>query len=543
MSEYSWVFTITFWNYIALIINIISYVFLSKRAKHSNVLKAFFKVQLFMIIWIVGKILKTVAPTLELKWIIVKIYYIGIYFSSISFFEFSYIYYKKENLNFKFKIFLYSIGIVEYLIVITNRFHYMFYTYFDFEGDSFGILFYTSAIINYIIILFGIVLCYKKIKKDELKLKKIIIISIVLPFILNIMYISTLLEYVFDILHFQIFDITPVVYSWVLLVFLYATIKYEFFDLSHIIKNDIIMKLDTAFIVIDNKYNILYSNDKYNEVFNDFNPLDIKGNTGIIEYKNKFYNLISNTVYDVKDKKKIILLNDITILEQSKLQLVEKSNELKEINKKLDFKIDKLIKASKINAKNYVLRDIHDIIGHSLVVIMKLLEVVRIYYKTDTEKAIHTIDVAYDCINDSYNDIYNINRSYEGLYNSSFLKKEINNILDITKISELEVKFYSAGSLDFIEEKVINAIKKIITESITNTLKHSDANRILLNIIFNKKYIKISIIDNGRGCEDIKKGNGLKGVEERLMELNATLEIYSNKNEGFSIQILIPISD
>ncbi len=543
MSEYSWVFTITFWNYVALIINIISYIFLSKRAKHSDLLKSFFKVQLFMMIWIVGKILKTVAPTIELKWIIVRLYYIGIYFSSISFLEFSYLYYTKKNLTVKFKLLLYSIGIVEYLIVITNRHHYMFYTYFDLEGDAFGILFYISAIINYLIILLGIVFCYKKIKRDEVKLKKIIIISIVLPFVLNMMYVSTFLEYIFDILHFQIFDITPVVYSWVLLVFLYATIKYEFFDLSHIIKNDIIMKLNTAFIVVDSKYNILYSNDKYQEIFSNFDILDIKNKKGIIEYHNKFYEVISNSAYDFKDEKKIILLNDITTLEKSKLQLVERSNELRKINEKLKFRIEYLIKTSKINAKSYVLRDIHDIIGHSLVVIMKLLEVVRIYYKTDKQKAIKTLNIAYKCIHDSYNNIYNINKAYGKTYNSSFLKKEIHNIVEITKISELDVTFYSAGYLDYIEESVINAIKKIITEAITNTLKHSDADRILLNMIFNKKYIKISIMDNGKGCENIKKGNGLKGIEERLSELHATVEFYSNKDEGFSIQMLIPFND
>ncbi len=189
-QEYLSVFIISFWNYLALIINFIAFTLLYQKANHNLALKAFFRVQFFMAIWLAGKILKTVAPTYEVKWIIVRLYYIGIYFSAISFFEFAYVYYKKIKLERKYRLIIYSIGIIEYLFVITNTYHYFFYKEFDFWGDSFGVLFYFNTAINYIFIFAGIVLCYKKVKDDEIKLNKFVILSIfVLCFALIFIYI------------------------------------------------------------------------------------------------------------------------------------------------------------------------------------------------------------------------------------------------------------------------------------------------------------------------------------------------------------------
>ena len=42
------------------------------------------------------------------------------------------------------------------------------------------------------------------------------------------------------------------------------------------------------------------------------------------------------------------------------------------------------------------------------------------------------------------------------------------------------------------------------------------------------------VFDNGEGCEEIKYGNGLQGIINRMNRLNATYEFNTSKGNGFT---------
>ncbi len=48
-------------------------------------------------------------------------------------------------------------------------------------------------------------------------------------------------------------------------------------------------------------------------------------------------------------------------------------------------------------------------------------------------------------------------------------------------------------------------------------------------------------MDNGIGCKKIKKGNGLKGVDNRLSLVGGKAKHNTSLNEGFSSNISIPL--
>jgi hypothetical protein len=85
---------IVLWNFFAIIVNIITFIVIYMKANHNASLKAFFVVQFSMIVWLVGKIFKTVSPTVELRWFFVAFYYFGVILLGASFLDFAYIYYK-----------------------------------------------------------------------------------------------------------------------------------------------------------------------------------------------------------------------------------------------------------------------------------------------------------------------------------------------------------------------------------------------------------------------------------------------------------------
>ena len=83
----------------------------------------------------------------------------------------------------------------------------------------------------------------------------------------------------------------------------------------------------------------------------------------------------------------------------------------------------------------------------------------------------------------------------------------------------------------------------IISELVTNAIKHANATNIKVNLIKIKSNILLSVSDNGKGLETNKNGYGygLKNVTSRTELLNGNLSIISDKKTGTQIQIEIPI--
>jgi len=97
--RYGWdveVATIVLWNFFAFIVNIVAFVIIYMKANKNKSLNAFFIVQFSMMIWLIGKILKTVSPTVELRWFFIVFYYLGICLLEVSFLDFSYIYNREK---------------------------------------------------------------------------------------------------------------------------------------------------------------------------------------------------------------------------------------------------------------------------------------------------------------------------------------------------------------------------------------------------------------------------------------------------------------
>lgn len=52
-------------------------------------------------------------------------------------------------------------------------------------------------------------------------------------------------------------------------------------------------------------------------------------------------------------------------------------------------------------------------------------------------------------------------------------------------------------------------------------------------------FYRVEIRDNGRGVEKLSKGLGLRGIEERLEEINGRVEYYNDN--GFVVNMIIKI--
>lgn len=127
----------------------------------------------------------------------------------------------------------------------------------------------------------------------------------------------------------------------------------------------------------------------------------------------------------------------------------------------------------------------------------------------------------------------------------SFKDQIINLISDYFSPS---FKIKASGIDDVNWQKIDNPIKRTlylsIREAIQNTIKYAEASQVNLDFAGIKKEVHLSIQDNGKGfdTETIKKGIGLKNLQERVTELNGTVSIESSSEKGTNIKIILPLN-
>ncbi|MGB0891156.1 MAG: ATP-binding protein [Flavobacteriaceae bacterium] len=127
----------------------------------------------------------------------------------------------------------------------------------------------------------------------------------------------------------------------------------------------------------------------------------------------------------------------------------------------------------------------------------------------------------------------------------SFKDQIINLISDYFSPS---FKIKASGIDDVNWQKIDNPIKRTlylsIREAIQNTIKYAEASQVNLDFAGIKKEVHLSIQDNGKGfdIEAIKKGIGLKNLQERVTELNGTVSIESSSEKGTNIKIILPLN-
>ncbi|MFD2118131.1 sensor histidine kinase [Paenibacillus yanchengensis] len=85
---------------------------------------------------------------------------------------------------------------------------------------------------------------------------------------------------------------------------------------------------------------------------------------------------------------------------------------------------------------------------------------------------------------------------------------------------------------------------RIAQEALSNTLRHSKADQMIIKLLGYDNKVHLTIQDNGIGFDvDTKKQTsyGLLTMEERINELGGTLVIMSEPNEGTTIYLSVPL--
>lgn len=126
------------------------------------------------------------------------------------------------------------------------------------------------------------------------------------------------------------------------------------------------------------------------------------------------------------------------------------------------------------------------------------------------------------------------------LANEGLVKAIYQTILRLQSSSKIEFTFISFGEeIRLSEDKELN-IYRIVSELLNNIIKHSKANKALVQLVFHEKYLHVTVEDNGVGINTnvSSEGMGLKNVNSRAKFIAAKIHTdFTMRGTTFFIEI------
>ncbi|OPZ84353.1 MAG: Sensor histidine kinase DesK [Firmicutes bacterium ADurb.Bin419] len=574
---------IIFLQSISVVLSLSMIIFFLLRGKKNHLLLSYISCQALIFIWSTGQIAVFASQSSLAIRVSIVYEYFAIIYVSLSWLMFCLNYtYSRLLVKKWITIVLFCPPTLTFAALLTNNSHHMFFRTLEIGNIVFGPIFWIHAAISYIYLITGTIILVKS-TITHLGYARyqsfLLILASTIPFMANIFYLSNRI-FELNLINTK-YDITPVSFSLTLLFFAIATFKYRFLNIIPIAYRKIVHNLNESIVVVDSVNRI----DNYNKSFGDtFSP---DGQIKIYDNINKFIKSLKdniayspeteNLIKAMKSENKtnssgelnlltpvkkcfhvnvqpifgsknayigrIIIFNDITEYKNLFDEVSEKNIELSAMNEQLSEYAETVEELAIIKERNRFARDVHDTLGHTMTLLISLLEVSSIMCRQDPEKTEEKLSEALKAARDGLKEL---RRSIKGLepekLETQDLISSINKLIYDFKPSGMDIDFTHEGFNSFASPTYSKVIFRVCQEALTNSLRHGKAKHvnIILRLIDNK--IKLFIFDDGCGSPDIKKGFGLSGMEQRVKDLDGDIVFGSDGESGFNIRLEIPIN-
>lgn len=197
---------------------------------------------------------------------------------------------------------------------------------------------------------------------------------------------------------------------------------------------------------------------------------------------------------------------------------------------------------ARFEERKRVARDLHDTLGHQLTSLIMQLEMLDYQMSANTDESKKMMKESKTTAREALKEL----RMVVDTLHQSRIDVEF-----VTEINQLTEKFQKRTGVrvDLDISDVIPklspvtkyALYHVVEEALTNTIKHGKASIVKINMYIQEQKLSFHINNNGVSNDDFVRGNGLKGMEERIYNING--HIHFDGKKGFNITGDIPIGE
>ena len=192
---------------------------------------------------------------------------------------------------------------------------------------------------------------------------------------------------------------------------------------------------------------------------------------------------------------------------------------------------------AEVMERNRIARELHDHVGHELTGAVLALQAFEQLWKEDNEKA----EVLFSQLSNRLNE--SVAHLREAVHD---MKPEIPG--GITRLEEIcksfhfcELKWQYDGDTSKVPAYLWGILEPVVKEALTNVVKHSNADFVLVTLDVSEKIVRLSIHDNGKEHANSYEGTGLRNLRYRAKAVGGSIS-FSTTNSGFQLVCVLPIS-
>jgi two-component system sensor histidine kinase DesK len=198
---------------------------------------------------------------------------------------------------------------------------------------------------------------------------------------------------------------------------------------------------------------------------------------------------------------------------------------------KLRMAHEEIEQLAKTAERERIARDMHDILGHSLSLIVLKSELAGRLLETQPARAaleIAEIEVA------ARQALGEVRKTITG-YRSEGFASELTRAAEVLETAG--VRLHKPAKAPYLTPRNEATLSLVLREAVTNIVRHAGARECSIELLTGEDKTQLVIADDG--CGDIRQeGNGLRGMRERVRELGGSLSLESHR--GTRLQIELP---
>ncbi|BAL91847.1 putative two-component system sensor kinase [Actinoplanes missouriensis 431] len=186
-----------------------------------------------------------------------------------------------------------------------------------------------------------------------------------------------------------------------------------------------------------------------------------------------------------------------------------------------------------------IARDLHDVVSHTLAVVGVHLNVALDAFDAEPEEARASMKLAQEVRNRAMTDL----KSLVGVLREGEVPalESLEGLADQVRAAGLKVSVTEFGDPADVPAPVATAVYRVVQESLTNTVRHAGATRVVVTLRYSPTRVVVDVQDDGSGGDgSIVDGHGIAGMRERVAALGGALTAGPGKT-GFTVRAGIPI--
>ena len=198
-------------------------------------------------------------------------------------------------------------------------------------------------------------------------------------------------------------------------------------------------------------------------------------------------------------------------------------------------------------------REMHDTLGHALVLVTVKLEVAQRLRERDPERCERELEAAQQIVRDSMN---NLRTSIANLRSPALehepVYRALSNVAhEIARRTGIHVVYDIAPDIDRLPEQVEETLWKVGQEALINIEKHARAKTLTLHLSRHDAQVLMRIEDDGvgipdslytcTGCKSPEGHYGLSGMRERVESFGGSIQIQAGQERGTVIEVALPL--